>query len=95
MGSSKKATEHVHTTQEIQEYFKTTVSKMMSVFTQATQTSINNTFEDKLKSIKKPSTSTSSTKDKLRSEIKKLEQQLATATKMGEGIKTTPKNGPK
>ncbi len=68
---------------------------MMSVFVQATKNTINNTFKDKLKSIKKPSTYTTLTKDKLCSKIKRLEQQLAATTKTGEGTKTPPQNGPK
>ncbi len=94
MGSNKKVTDQVHNTQEVQEYVKMKVSKMMLVFAQATKNSINNTVKDKLESIKKPSTSTTSTKDNLFSEIKRLEQQLPTATKTGEVIKTPPKNGP-
>ncbi len=94
LSSIKTATNHAHNTQEIQEYVKMTVSKMMSSFAQATKNTINNTFEDKLKSIEKLSTSTTRTKNKLHSKIKSLEQQLTTAMKTGEGIKTPPKNGP-
>ncbi len=94
MGSSKKSTNQAHNTQEIQEYVRATVSKMMSVYAQATKNSINNTVDNKLKSIKRPSTSTTLTKDKLRSKIKRLVQQLAETTKTGEGIKKSPQNGP-
>ncbi len=67
---------------------------MMSAYAQATQNSINNTVNNKLKSFKRTAASTTSTKDKLCNEIKKLWQQLAKTKKPGEGTKTPPHTGP-
>ncbi len=67
---------------------------MMSADAQATQNSINNTVNDKLKSFEQPAASTTLTEDKLRNEIKKLQQQLAETKKPGEGTKTPPQTGP-
>ena len=51
MGASKKSIKKAHNTQEIQDYVRSTVSEMMSAYTQVTQNSINNTVDDKLKSF--------------------------------------------